>query len=154
MERKQAGTLDMTEGSPARVLLLFAVPVILSNLFQQLYNLVDSLIVGNYLGPNALAAVGSAGTITAVVIQLASGLSLGASVVISQYFGAGKREKIRVCMTTICLFSAASGAAVTLLTQVFAEDILRLVLDAGRGDGRQYRLPDGIFLGERGYFSL
>ena len=49
MERKQAGTLDMTEGSPARVLLLFAVPVILSNLFQQLYNLVDSLIVGNYL---------------------------------------------------------------------------------------------------------
>ena len=56
MERKQAGTLDMTEGSPARVLLLFAVPVILSNLFQQLYNLVDSLIVGNYLGPNALWA--------------------------------------------------------------------------------------------------
>lgn len=128
MERKQAGTLDMTEGSPARVLLLFAVPVILSNLFQQLYNLVDSLIVGNYLGPNALAAVGSAGTITAVVIQLASGLSLGASVVISQYFGAGKREKIRVCMTTICLFSVAAGAVVTLLTQVFAEDILRLVL--------------------------
>ena len=92
MGQKQAGTLDMTEGSPARVLLLFAVPVILSNLFQQLYNLVDSLIVGNYLGPNALAAVGSAGTITAVVIQLASGLSLGASVVISQYFGAGKKE--------------------------------------------------------------
>lgn len=128
MEQRQTGTLDMTQGSPARVLLLFAVPVILSNLFQQLYNLIDSLIVGNYLGADALAAVGSAGTITAVVIQLASGLSLGASVVISQYFGAGKKEKIRICMTTICLFSAAAGLLVTLLTQVFAKDILRLVL--------------------------
>ena len=127
MEKRQRDTLDMTTGSPARVLLLFAVPIILSNLFQQLYNIIDSLIVGNYLGANALAAVGSVGTITAVIIQLASGLALGASVVISQYFGAGKKKEIRVCMTTICSFSVVVGAVVTVVTQAYAEQILVLV---------------------------
>lgn len=127
MEKRQRDTLDMTTGSPARVLLLFAVPIILSNLFQQLYNIIDSLIVGNYLGANALAAVGSVGTITAVIIQLASGLALGASVVISQYFGAGKKKEIRVCMMTICSFSVVVGAVVTVVTQAYAEQILVLV---------------------------
>lgn len=93
MKKNGKDTLDMTIGSPARVLFIFAVPIILSNLFQQFYNIIDSLIVGNYLGADALAAVGSVGTITAVIIQLASGLALGASVVISQYFGAGKDRK-------------------------------------------------------------
>ncbi|MBS6397448.1 MAG: MATE family efflux transporter [Clostridiales bacterium] len=127
MNRKKRDTLDMTEGSPAKVLLVFAVPIILSNLFQQLYNIIDSLIVGNYLGADALAAVGSAGTITAVIIQLASGLALGASVIIAQYFGAGKREEIRVCMTTISVFAVGVGAVTTLLTQIFAVPILQLV---------------------------
>ena len=89
-------TLDMTEGSPVKVLLFFAVPIILSNLFQQFYNIIDSLIVGNYLGTDALAAAGSAGTVTAVIVQMASGLALGASVVIARYVGAGKKEKFRV----------------------------------------------------------
>ena len=77
MKKGGRDTLDMTTGSPAKVLLAFAVPIILSNLFQQFYNLIDSLIVGNYLGADALAAVGSAGTVTAVVVQMASGLALG-----------------------------------------------------------------------------
>lgn len=124
-ERKD--TLDMTTGSPAKVLCIFAVPIILSNLFQQFYNIIDSLIVGNYLGADALAAVGSVGTITAVLIQLASGLALGASVVIAQYFGAGKKEKIRVCMTTISIFSVIVGTVMTVLTQAYAREILLLV---------------------------
>ena len=115
------------------MLLVFAVPLILSNLFQQLYNMIDSLIVGNYLGADALAAVGSAGTITAVMVQMASGLALGASVVIAQYFGAGKKEKIRLCMTTICFFSVVVGVLVTVVTQVFATEILKIV-----------KTPDGI----------
>lgn len=127
MGKRQTDTLDMTVGSPAKVLLLFAVPIILSNLFQQFYNIIDSLIVGNYLGADALAAVGSVGTITAVIIQLAAGLAMGASVVISQYFGAGKTTEIRVCMTTICIFSVLVGALVTVGTQAFAKQILLLV---------------------------
>lgn len=105
--------MDMTAGSPAKTLLAFAAPIILSNLFQQFYNLIDSLIVGNCLGADALAAVGSAGAVTAVVVQLASGLALGASVVIAQYFGAGRKEKIRVCMTTISLFCVGAGVLAT-----------------------------------------
>jgi len=126
-KNKDRDTLDMTEGSPTKVLLIFAVPIILSNIFQQLYNIIDSLIVGNYLGADALAAVGSVGTITAVIIQLASGLSLGASVVIAQYFGAGKKEEIRVCMTTISIFAVGLGIAVTALAQIFAGNILLLI---------------------------
>lgn len=127
MKKSGKDTLDMTAGSPAKVLFIFAVPIILSNLFQQLYNIIDSLIVGNYLGADALAAVGSVGTITAVIIQLASGLALGASVVISQYFGAGKKEEIRTCMTTIAVFAVGAGIAVTILTQIFAESVLLLI---------------------------
>lgn len=127
MKEGRRETIDMTEGSPAKVLFLFAVPLVVSNLFQQLYNIIDSLIVGNYLGAHALAAVGSAGTVTAVIVQLASGLALGASVVIARYFGAGKKEKIRVCTTTIGLFSAGAGAAVTAVTWIFAEEILLLI---------------------------
>ena len=120
-------TLDMTEGSPVKVLLFFAVPIILSNLFQQFYNIIDSLIVGNYLGTDALAAAGSAGTVTAVIVQMASGLALGASVVIAQYFGAGKKKEIRACMTTILAFAAAAGVLVTVFTQLLAGPILLLV---------------------------
>lgn len=127
MKKSRRDTLDMTKNSPAKVLFVFAVPIILSNLFQQLYNIIDSLIMGNVLGTDALAAVGSVGTITAVIIQLASGLALGASVVISQYFGAGKKEEIRICMTTISVFSMAVGAVVTVLTQLFAGEILLAV---------------------------
>lgn len=124
MKKSRKDTLDMTVGSPAKVLFLFALPVILSNLFQQCYNLIDSFIVGNYLGADALAAVGSSGTITAVMVQMASGLALGASVVIAQYFGAGEKEKIRVCMTTISAFSVFVGILVTIAAQVLARPIL------------------------------
>lgn len=133
-------TLDMTEGSPVKVLLFFAVPIILSNLFQQFYNIIDSLIVGNYLGTDALAAAGSAGTVTAVIVQMASGLALGASVVVARYFGAGKKEKIRVCMTTICIFTAVIGGIVTVGSQLFAEEILLVIQTPQEilADSREY----------------
>ena len=86
-ERK---TIKMTEGNPFYTILMFAIPLILSNLFQQFYNVIDTLIVGNRLGKDALAAVGSSSSIIAVFVQLSTGLALGGSIVISQYFGAGK----------------------------------------------------------------
>lgn len=86
-------THKMTEGNPLSTILIFAIPMILSNLFQQLYNVVDTLLVGKFLGMHALAAVGSASSITAVGVQLATGLALGGSIVIAQYFGAGKKIK-------------------------------------------------------------
>ena len=114
----------MTEGNPFKTILFFAIPMIISNLFQQLYNVLDTLIVGNRLGQEALAAVGSAGSITAVFVQLATGLALGASIVISQYFGAGKSDKIRCCATTSAFFSGLVGLVSTVIIWIFAEPLL------------------------------
>lgn len=117
----------MTEGKPFRTIALFAIPMILSNLFQQLYNVIDTLIVGNRLGQSALAAVGSAGSITAVFVQLATGLALGGSIVISQYFGAGKTDRIRVCATTSAIFSGVIGLISAVVIWIFAEPLLLYV---------------------------
>ena len=114
----------MTEGNPFKIIFFFAVPMIISNLFQQFYNVIDTLIVGNRLGQDALAAVGSAGSITAVFVQLATGLALGGSIVISQYFGAGKNDKIRLCATTSACFSAMIGLVSTVLMWIYAEPLL------------------------------
>ena len=77
--------IDLTEGSPGKGLLLFAFPVILGNLFQQFYNMVDTIIVGKYVGEDALAAVGASYALTTVFVMIAIGGGTGASVVISQY---------------------------------------------------------------------
>lgn len=131
MEHKsnsQAGkTIKMTEGNPMTTILVFAVPMILSNLFQQLYNVIDTLIVGNNLGTDALAAVGSASSITAVFVQLATGLALGGSIVISQYFGAGRTDKIWQCTMTSAIFSSAIALASTIGMWICAEPLLVLV---------------------------
>ena len=120
-------TKNMTEGSPFRTIVLFAIPMIISNLFQQLYNVIDTLIVGNRLGQDALAAVGSASSITAVFVQLATGLAMGGSIVISQYFGAGHTEKIRLCTSTSALFSGAVGLVSTVIIWLSAEPVLLYV---------------------------
>ena len=120
-------TTNMTEGNPFKTIFFFAVPMIISNLFQQLYNVIDTLIVGNRLGQNALAAVGSASSITAVFVQLATGLALGGSVVISQYFGAKKSDRIRLCATTLALFSTVVGTIATIFMWIYAEPLLYFV---------------------------
>lgn len=120
-------TNKMTEGNPLTTILIFAIPMILSNLFQQLYNVIDTIIVGKQLGMDALAAVGSASSITAVFVQLATGLALGGSIVIAQYFGAGKGEKIWQCTTTSAIFSAGVALIATVAIWIAAEPLLLLV---------------------------
>jgi len=87
---KQA--VDMTEGSILRHLITFAIPLLIGNLFQQLYNTVDTWVVGNYVSDAAFAAVGTVGPIINMLIGFFLGLSSGAGVVISQYYGAGQHE--------------------------------------------------------------
>lgn len=120
-------TNKMTEGKPFQTILYFAIPMIFSNLFQQLYNVVDTLLVGKCLGQDALAAVGSASSITAVFVQLATGLAAGTAIVISQYYGAGKTDKIRLGATTSACFLAAVGGLSTVVLWIFAEPLLRFV---------------------------
>ena len=85
---------SLTEGSVARGMLLFAIPIFISNLFQQLYNAADSLIVGNFLGGEALAAVGSSGSLIFLLTGFVNGVALGAGVLIARYFGAKDWESL------------------------------------------------------------
>ncbi len=97
---KTRGRADLTQGNPARSLLLFAFPLILGNLFQQFYNMADSMIVGNFVSEDALAAVGASYALTTVFIMIAIGGGNGASVLTSQYLGAGNYRKMRTSVST------------------------------------------------------
>lgn len=96
--------LDMTQGSVGRNMLRYAGPLILGNLFQLSYNLVDSVIAGRFIGKDALAAEGTAAPIMNILILGISGLSMGAGVLMSEFFGAGEREKLKREMSTVLLF--------------------------------------------------
>lgn len=90
----------MLEGSPGKALLFFAVPLILGNLFQQFYNMIDSIVVGRFVGENALAAVGASYSFTTVFIMIAIGGGIGASVLTSQYYGAGQYGRMKTSIYT------------------------------------------------------
>ena len=101
---KKTKTLDMTEGNIAKLLITFAIPLLLGNIFQYLYNTVDSLVVGNFVGKEALAAVGSTTYIINTLVMFFGGISVGASVIISRYFGAHDDETLhRAIETTMAL---------------------------------------------------
>ena len=87
---------DMTEGTPWKKIVLFTVPMLLGNIAQQLYSTVDSIVVGKYVGDNALAAVGSATPILNLLLVLFIGISIGASIMVSQYFGAKQRKELSI----------------------------------------------------------
>ena len=88
-------TKSMTAGSPAKLILLFALPLFIGNLFQQVYNMADTFIVGRMLGVNALAAVGCTGSLTFLIIGFAQGMSAGFSILTAQRFGANDEEGVR-----------------------------------------------------------
>ena len=90
----------MTTGNPAKTLVVFAIPMILGNLFQQLYSLVDSMIVGKFVGEDALAAVGACFAVTMLFIAVAIGASMGASVIVSQLFGARRYTEMKKAIST------------------------------------------------------
>ncbi|MDO5291649.1 MAG: MATE family efflux transporter [bacterium] len=94
-------TTDMTKGKPLHLLLGFAVPLMIGNVFQQFYNFIDTVIVGRFIGADALAAVGTTGNAIGVMNSLMMGLSVGAGIVIAQYYGAHNQEKLRQAVVAI-----------------------------------------------------
>lgn len=108
-------------------LLLFAIPLLIGNLFQQLYNTVDSIIVGNYVGREALAAVGSSNSLINMLVGFFLGLSTGAGVVISQYYGAGKNKKLHDAIHTALGLIFCSGILLTILGILLSPGILKLM---------------------------
>ena len=120
-----AKTRDLTEGGIKRVLLSFAAPLFLSQLFQQLYNSADAVIVGNFLGKEALAAVSSSGPLIHLFIGFFNGAATGAGVVISRYFGAQDRDRVRKAIHTNVLFSLLCGLFLSGVGVLLTPYILR-----------------------------
>ena len=114
----------MTEGSIPRAIIRFAIPLLLGNLFQQLYNSVDSLIVGNYLGNSALAAVSATGTLIQLMIGFFQGLFIGAGVVIARFFGARLNEPLRRAVHTTFTVALTVGILLAVIGVLFTPTIL------------------------------
>ena len=117
----------MTEGSISRKIILFAIPLFLGNLFQQLYNTADSLIVGNFLGSNALAAVSSSGNLIFLMVGFINGIAMGAGVVIARYYGEKNHKKLQKAIHTTVAFGLAAGLILTVAGMYLAPKILVLM---------------------------
>lgn len=115
----------MTEGPIARQILAFTLPLLLGNVFQQLYNTVDSVVVGNFVGKEALATVGSSSSMIGMIVSLFMGIGVGASVIISQYYGAGNLKKMENAIYTAIAFGIAAGVLLTVIGIVVSPVILR-----------------------------
>lgn len=115
----------MTEGTIWKILIRFAIPLFLGNLFQQLYNAVDSLVVGNFCGNDALAAVSSSGSICHLLIGFAQGLFMGSSVIISHRYGARDQEGVKNAVHTTIWFSVVFGVILSILGVIFTPTILK-----------------------------
>lgn len=121
---EQTKTTMMTEGSVVKNILFFSVPLILGNLLQQLYNTVDSIIVGNYVGSNALAAIGSSTSLVYLLIAFSQGVSVGAGVVISQRLGQKNKEGVQISVHTALALAGILGIILTVGGILFSKEIL------------------------------
>ena len=119
--------VDMTEGRPWEKILMFTFPMLLGNIAQQLYNTVDSVVVGKYVGDNALAAVGSATPIFNLLIVLFVGISTGATIMVSQYFGARKREELSVTIGNCITLTGIASIFIMIVATLAARPLLVLL---------------------------
>ena len=126
MSSHSSNTL-MTDGPIWKRIVAFAIPLFLGNLFQQLYNMADSLIVGNFLGSNALAAVSSSGNLIFLMVGFFNGMAVGAGVVIARYFGARDIEHLQDSIHTTIAFGLAAGILLGILGVLLAPQILLLM---------------------------
>ena len=140
--RRREG-LDMTQGPIAGQLVRFAVPLLLGFLFQQLYNMVDSVVVGNFVGKEALASVGSTQHITNTLIGFFMGLSIGANVVIARMFGARDSQGLSKAVHTTMLLTLIMSALFTVVGTLYTPLMLRLM-----------KTPEDVFEGSKSYLRI
>lgn len=125
--QKLFAPIDMTVGSPGKQIVAFAVPMLIGNIAQQLYNTVDSIIVGRYVGDNALAAVGSAAPILNLLLVLFVGISVGAGIMVSQYFGAKEREALSGTIGSCVTLTAISSLIIMIAGPLLSGPLLKLL---------------------------
>ena len=125
---------DLTVGSPGKSLIMFTIPLFISVMFQQMYNIADSVIAGKFAGEDALAAIGASYPITMIFMAVAVGCQIGCSVVISKHFGSGNMQMTKICISTSLIAGAALSAVLTLVGVLFSGVFMQWV-----------QTPDNIF---------
>ncbi|MBP3888447.1 MAG: MATE family efflux transporter [Cellulosilyticum sp.] len=118
---------DMTQGNPTKLIIGFAIPMLIGNIFQQVYNVVDTLVVGRYLGEEALAGVGSTGTLNFFLLSLVMGLCNGAGLVVAQCFGAKNNKKMKETVVALCWVVGILTILISGIGYVFCETFLQLL---------------------------
>ena len=118
---------DMTEGNEVSLLVRFSLPMLIGNVFQQFYNLVDSIIVGKFVGADALAAVGATASLNFMFFSVCLGLSIGVGIIISQYFGARQDEEVKKAIANTTYVITAASLIMSVLAYVFARSILQVL---------------------------
>jgi len=118
---------DLTTGKEGKLIFHFALPMLAGNVFQQMYNVVDSIVVGRAIGKEALAAVGANFPFIFALISFVVGIAIGSTVIISQYFGAKKMEQVKRAIDTLYIFMFFAAIVITMLGILFAKDIFRLI---------------------------
>jgi putative MATE family efflux protein len=134
---------DLTTGKESKLILQFAAPMLLGNVFQQMYNIVDSIIIGNFIGKEALAAVGASFPIIFALISLIIGFATGATIIIAQFYGAKKMEQVKRTIDTLYIVLFFASLVMSALGIIFSGAIFRLI-----------QLPEDVFPYARLYLSV
>lgn len=121
------GTQDMTQGKPMQGLIQFSVPLLIGNLAQQLYNTVDSIVVGKYVGDNALAAVGASGPVLNLLLVLFMGIATGATIMVSQYFGARQQELLSTTVGNTITLTVLSSIVIMIVGPLVTQPLMSLI---------------------------
>lgn len=140
---KRKGNTDLTEGKVWKVIVRFALPLLVGNLLQQFYNITDSIIVGQFLGKEALAAVSASFFIYYFIISLVIGVGSGTTVVISQLFGAKQYQKVQLAFSSFFIFMLVGGIILSIAGIIFAEPVFRLT-----------NTPEEVILQAVAYFRI
>ena len=133
----------LTSGNETKAILSFAIPMIIGNVFQQLYNVADTIIVGKFIGPNALAAVGSSFTIMVFLTSIILGLCMGSGAVFSYFYGSKDIEKLKNSIFTSFCFIGIVTLIINIASIVFIDEILRFI-----------QIPDEVYVDTRAYLLI
>ena len=134
---------DLTKGNELKTIIYFSLPILMGNIFQQIYNISDAIIIGNFLGKESLAAVGSSYQINVLIIAISIGISLGTSIIVSQCFGAKNIEKLKNAVNTGFIFSLILSFIITIFGFILSNRILILI-----------NVPENLLLNSNIYLKI
>lgn len=138
-----AKTNDMTTGNPVKLILAFAVPLFIGNIFQQIYNIADTMIAGYNLGDNAIAAIGATSSVFNLLVDFAAGLNSGYGIVVAQSFGAKNKDKIKKTIAAMIVLDTVITLLLTALALAFLKPLMRLI-----------NIPQSIFADAYAYIAI